>query len=424
MVLSNGLNITKPEKPDIALHAVCMLSSLILLLFLFCIFRVCILCGLLMLATLLKLFTSNYWKQSITGHLHIASGYQQRETTGYLGPKCDPKMHVAFIKIHKAASTTITSILQRYGLLNNLTFALPRKSNWWISLFETVNQNNVLPVKDVKRYDILCQHVVYNREAFAKILPPDTTTIASIREPFQRFLSSFLFFKEYRYTVIRNSKAKATDIVTMLRIYLNDPHRYEPSVFNRGSIALNRISFSLGLSPAQYTNKIYVEEYINILDKNITLVLIVELLDECLVLLKRRMCWSIKDILYRWHFKGPPKPWVPPDIQELHQQLAPSEYRLYEHFHTKITKELESQGNDFWEETNFFKSCLKRVQKFCKTQVNDTNAKLIFAASDFEEKFVFTRYDCKYLRMSETKFIKLLRRRQLVASVVDEKQLE
>ena len=40
---------------------------------------------------------------------------------------CSPQENVVFLKTHKTASSTIQNIFFRYGLRNNLRFALPEK---------------------------------------------------------------------------------------------------------------------------------------------------------------------------------------------------------------------------------------------------------------------------------------------------------
>lgn len=44
---------------------------------------------------------------------------------------CVPKKNIIFLKTHKCASSTIQNILMRYGVQNELTFALPRRGNYF-----------------------------------------------------------------------------------------------------------------------------------------------------------------------------------------------------------------------------------------------------------------------------------------------------
>ena len=44
-------------------------------------------------------------------------------------PQCQPHKKIAFMKTHKTASSTVQSILFRFGLDNGLNFVLPSVGN-------------------------------------------------------------------------------------------------------------------------------------------------------------------------------------------------------------------------------------------------------------------------------------------------------
>ncbi|CAC5371439.1 unnamed protein product [Mytilus coruscus] len=106
--------------------------------------------------------------------------------------------HIAFLKVHKAASTTIQNMLLRFGTERNLTYVIPSVNSIYpnvISLLETVTSNNIRPIPLLStHFDILCLHVLYNRTAFGQILPNDTVYIGTLRDPFEYFISMMLYF--------------------------------------------------------------------------------------------------------------------------------------------------------------------------------------------------------------------------------------
>ncbi|XP_064600891.1 galactose-3-O-sulfotransferase 3-like [Liolophura sinensis] len=317
------------------------------------------------------------------------------------------KTRIAYIKVHKTASTTIAALIQRYGLNHRLTFALPLpKSLYHIGFYQTFDPVNVRPLPKGKVYEALCQHVVYNRTAFRKYMPKDMRIIASVREPFDRSVSAFNYFKAYSKSVI--SKANISgNAVTLIREFFKKPNYYEPSIYTRGSLVMNRMAFDLGIPRAQYFNATYVDEYIRQLDEDMAFVLIAEYIDQSLVLLKRIMGWSTEDILYTIRHKGKTKPQFPNDLRIAHKKLAPAEYQIYDYFLTKFnisySKEVEIE-----QEVRVFKDTLHRVHTFCssKKQV------LMVPPTKFDKGFNFTRTDCYFINLEETAFVAFLSKLQ------------
>lgn len=64
------------------------------------------------------------------------------------------------------------------------------------------------------------------------------------------------------------------------------------------SLIRNPLLFDLGLSFKHYQNLTAVNEYIQFLDKEFVLAMIMDYFDESLVLMKRLLCWEMDDILY------------------------------------------------------------------------------------------------------------------------------
>lgn len=60
----------------------------------------------------------------------------------------------------------------------------------------------------------MSNHFVLNITKFKTLMPRDTVYIASIREPFARYISAFNFFKVYRYTNLTNDDIPARTFMT------------------------------------------------------------------------------------------------------------------------------------------------------------------------------------------------------------------
>ena len=134
--------------------------------------------------------------------------------------------HIAFLKVHKAASSTAQNIFLRFGWYRNLTFVLSpaKKPSGYpnvISLRESLTNSNILPPPEGRQYDILCNHVFYSNEAFRKFMPNDTVFIGILREPFDLYNSILNYFRPaYIYKKIGDRFPAST--------FLRDPLKYEP----------------------------------------------------------------------------------------------------------------------------------------------------------------------------------------------------
>ena len=60
----------------------------------------------------------------------------------------------------------------------------------------------------------------------------------------------------------------------------------------------NPALFDLGLDTKYHENLTVVENYIRFVKQEFDLVMLMEYFDESLVLLKRRFCWKMEDVLY------------------------------------------------------------------------------------------------------------------------------
>ena len=100
--------------------------------------------------------------------------------------------HLMFLKVHKAASGTVTSLIFRFGITRNLTFVLPRQFNV-IAQFETIKDDLIYPRLN-RPFDIMSSHVIFDKISIEKYLHNDTLYIGIMQDPFQQFKFSMNYF--------------------------------------------------------------------------------------------------------------------------------------------------------------------------------------------------------------------------------------
>ncbi|XP_060084019.1 galactose-3-O-sulfotransferase 2-like [Ylistrum balloti] len=291
-----------------------------------------------------------------------------------------PVNHIAFIKVPKAASTTVQNIFLRYGDEKNLTFALPSVN---VAGGRALTSRYFYPPPKNGTYDITCTHITYNRAQFDKVLPNDTVYIAVIREPFSHFRSYVRFSR--------------------MQKILNLP----------------------GDNPVlKYTgqnkkpNQTRVKEYLQKIGKEIDIVLVLEFLDESIVLMRRILHWDMRHVLYaqlRINMQKDPRLKFGSDAAELHKSCAFFDYKLYGFFLNKLKENLRRQPSDFHDEVVYFRKIRTKYANFCLSVISAEllNTSVMFEGSAWNKPFVITPKDCKRQYIHDVVFLDMLKKKQL-----------
>ncbi|CAH1251200.1 GAL3ST1 [Branchiostoma lanceolatum] len=310
-----------------------------------------------------------------------------------------PRTNFVFIKVHKAGSTTTAAVMARFALRRNLSVMSPVSGGGvhaaWPNTDLTLDDFYHTPDEV---YNVLFHHTVYNKEWMERKFPSDTAYLAIIRQPFSHLKSTFNF-----YGIDRSLPFKNKD--NPLKEFLKNPSRYPTSFRLRGVLVdktRNAQAFDLGYPVEKATDMKGGEEYIEQLDRDFTLVLILEYFDHSLVMLRRLMCWETKDILYdttpRRQQKYPYKSYRPTEVErEAHRQWSPVDYAMYHRFNQTLWQKIAQQGPDFFQELTYFRQVNQQVNEFCR-QKKPRAAKQI-PESTWGSAFNITDQSCSLLRM-------------------------
>ena len=321
-----------------------------------------------------------------------------------------PRTQIGFLKVHKAASSTLQSIFLRFGWERNLTFVLPPEFNKFswpniISTLDPPNENNTLPPPANKSFDILCHHVLYNKEAWAKYLPLGYAVIGSVRDPWELFFS-MLNYMSPAYINRINSSDKVTQ-------FLQDPLRFEPTDI-KSSITNNRMSIEFGVDQEIIKRRDFkaFQGFLMQTGKEFDLVIIAEHFDQSLILLKRYLNWSLKDILYVSHNVGKQLKYIPrqTDLAKF-KTFSAFDYTLYNFFKQKFEKQISAEGPKFSLEVEYFQLIKHNVSRFCKT-IPENMPYISITKSEWNPMFKVNRDDCDLMVKGEIPFTQDIRKRQ------------
>ena len=341
--------------------------------------------------------------------------------------------HIGFVKVHKAASSTMQNLFFRFGIRRNLTFVFTTNPNYFSKKY-----NSSYPVvKPTKRdtHDILCVHGIFNEDLYAEVLPEDSVYIGIVRDPIETFISAVNYYSQPSQLLPYLQKIpgnKLHNLIEQADMYEEDFFSYTKNVMARDFGFRNT------------TDPVLVQKRLTELDQKFRLVLISEYFDESLVLMRRYLHWNIKDILYIANNVFSSKKWTISTLNETHVNTLKHrnslDFEVYNFFYKRFWEMFRGEGDDIHSEVLRFKEILRMVKPFCNRVSNATNTpmhtkdhvpnkglafnkshvsdRLVIDTSRWNDAFEIRTLDCKLMTKDELTFIQLLRRLQ--GSVINE----
>ena len=285
-----------------------------------------------------------------------------------------PHHKVVFIKTHKTASSTLTNLMHRFGYKYGLNFALPKDNMFYGWPHPQQSITSVEPIGLYQApYDIYASgHSILSDEQM-KIVPY-AEYITIMRAPVSHFRSSYRYWMVAQSVEVNGGPRGLTP-----EGYLADVANLEQ--YNKQvNLVHNSHAFDFGYDrdavEAMKKDPAAVERAVQALDKRFSVVLITEYLAESLLLLKRKMCWPLEDVVY-----GAMKVSV---NTSLNQRWASTEQRdplytavrdynwfdtmLYDHFNASLWQQIEQERAHGWdEELAELKAKIDGMAKSCST---------------------------------------------------------
>uniref|UniRef100_A0A3B4V5L3 Galactose-3-O-sulfotransferase 1 n=1 Tax=Seriola dumerili TaxID=41447 RepID=A0A3B4V5L3_SERDU len=271
-------------------------------------------------------------KKNVTTHFERSKSQSE---------ECSPAVNIMFMKTHKTASSTILNILFRFGEKHKLKFAFPdgRNDFFYPSAFMC---SQVKDYRPGECFNIVCNHMRFDRQEVAKLLPPDAMYITILRDPVDLFESSFHYYhRAVPLTWRINGENK-------LEEFLNNPQIYYSAEAYNSFYLRNLLFFDLGFDNNVEADDSRVMRDIHNLSKHFDLVLIAEYFEESLILLKDTLCWTMEDIIY---FKlnarkSSSVSRLTPEFRAKALEWNGADWRLYQHFNATFWAKIERYGRE------------------------------------------------------------------------------
>ncbi|XP_078696413.1 galactose-3-O-sulfotransferase 2-like [Branchiostoma floridae x Branchiostoma belcheri] len=338
-------------------------------------------------------------------------GTMQRNGTSlsYRDSCTKPVTNFVFIKVHKTASASTAVILLRFAYKHHMIMCFSPKKNIRFAL--TFPSTEIYKTNCTRwplfgdHFNFLVHHTVFNKTAMDRVMKPGTKYIGIMREPQSHFRSQFFYRrKAVRYGLMRNWNP--------LGAFLDNPEHYEQKWTRNLSWSgeRNNQAFTMGFPPDLLATRdtMLMDNVIKQLGQSYTFVIINEYYEESLVMLRRRLCWGLSDILHsnkKIHEQDKPKKYIPFTDKQLenHRRINAIDYRMYNFFNRTFWKGVEEEtGRGFWDEVTQFKMLLKRVNTYCSKVGNKDS--LLIPAGTWNEPFSVNKKFCAGLEWKPPKW--------------------
>ncbi|XP_076437445.1 galactose-3-O-sulfotransferase 2-like [Babylonia areolata] len=353
-----------------------------------------------------KLANTTPAEQGLTTSLHGNATALQRKTNPT--QVSQETHHLFFLKVHKAASTTVLNVIYRFALKRHLLVLLPRRGN---NLHQHSKnwQSNALPLPPgADHFDVLCNHLIFEEKSVRRSLPKDAFFVGIVREPFDQFLSAFKYYREkYSIGYLKRIPGWWPDNV---HEYLKKPWFWE--IGPTGSFTNNRMSVDFGMEPHGLRDAAYAKSYISYLNSTFHFVMVSNRFDESLILLRRLLGWKIQDVIYMRNnaFGGKRKIQNFTDLErQAHRKFNLADYELYEHFSRVLDDKIRAAVDNFQAEVKAFSVVLNSVQEYCLAPRGPDGAVKI-VAEFWGEEFLLTSQMCDLMTLREIFFVKRMRK--------------
>ncbi|KAK3092806.1 hypothetical protein FSP39_007431 [Pinctada imbricata] len=242
--------------------------------------------------------------------------------------------------------------------------------------------------------------------------------IGLVREPFSHFVSSFIYYTNVcklpdLLKIPRNDTASSISWYLGNKAFIDKNHTREGKVdwtHMRNGMAYD---FGFPINDIRNASRMKIDKFVKKLDVEFDLVIVLEHLDESLVLMRRMLRWSMKDILYILQSnKGvinstDVKNSLTGRDRQRHREWEPVDIALYNHFLNKLLKQVYKQGASFQKELEDFKLTKHAAMQFCEDK--KIKEELKWTIESTNEEITINSYDCTMLETIGLKFTPLIK---------------
>lgn len=245
--------------------------------------------------------------------------------------------------------------------------------------------------------------------------------VTILRNPIDQFYSLFYYAKIDRFYRLKNFTDPIAHFFNNTKAYYNKGISRKSQGMSEFELLLkNGMSFDLNYLLIQFSSRnATFKTFLNFLDKSFHLVMITELFNESLILLKKMMCWSYMDIVYQKKLvnislrtKN-----ISRFVKEKFKNWNYLDIQLYAYFKEKLQDILKRQDQvTFQDDLVKFRELNSLVENYCKKKHAEQYHKVLDYLDEINEdppeEFTNRPYCfCAKLNRSEKQYVEYFRRK-------------
>lgn len=324
------------------------------------------------------------------------------------------KNYLLFIKTHKTGSSTAINLFQRFAFLNNLTVALPRNDDvflGWPRLLTNILDVTLSLPNNSTKFNYVINHIIYRTDLIPSLFPAEPVKVTLVREPVQQIRSSFNY-----YNILHEEGDTTTSVVKRMELFFSDPVRFDSSYYMDNWFVKSRTRnpqlADLGLPYDKMNNMTLIDQHVSMIISDFNLIMVADMMDESLVLLKRLMRWQLIDILYEKKYS---LPYIGKDeiiSEELESKINSwvlGDNLLYWKAKEVLFRLMANEKN-FKEELLNFREINMQVESYCRSF--DDKHELVVPETPWNTELTINISFCKNYLRKERPFTRLLQSKQ------------
>lgn len=345
----------------------------------------------------------------------------------------DKKQRFAFLKLHYTCGETTSNILRRFSLKNDLSVILPELQKNTIGWPHQPEPIMYLPHRVQGGFDALMDYVIFNRSYLHNLLPPSNTVyMTMVRKPENRLVPVLQDYLDQGCSLMPDEIKNNGLIREAVLEFLNHKVKYD-SIYSSSenidikrhcfclygvSLLQNSMAFDLGfptgyhMKPSKQTDNYgYISQWLDQLIKDIPVIMVSESFNLSLVLLKRYMCWSFKDIMYLGDDVGsstsnglkdyfPDEDSYPEELVKSFEQWSNVDTLLYILLNNTFWSRIKAVGQDILEETEVFEMQKDMIGEFCSDILENSSGRstvLDVPGNKFDPGYQIYSDECEFL---------------------------
>ena len=314
--------------------------------------------------------------------------------------------NVYLLKMHKTGSTTMFNILNRVALSRNLRMTTYHETYPSLSSAPDAMVRLLSPkfvVGKSEKYNMHGQHSRYDKNVIPQILLAPYANVTFVRHPVTH-LRSWM----YQLKLVQTLRLKGPDPMVD---FLSNLHVYRER--KKVRMVKNHMAYELRIDTYSDENSTLFQQSLRDIDRTFIIGL-TEYYTESLVLLKRRLCWSLRDVIHiplrRSRYQRPVED-RDNKLRGLTCAWSNLDCKLYDYFNRSFWEAISKEGPGFHDEVAHLNGILARTFDYCTPiydqlknnpeHIEELDANILpltFKGSEWNERFDIRVIDCALMR--------------------------